>query len=511
MNRKLVPVLAILIFTPLVLSIVIGRSGLKSELQRLEGQALVEQQIVMKGAADSLSSLFTDWQKQLVSLNITIKTDSEELRTIIREHAFADSVFILNNAAEYIFPPENGEMSADEEQFLASMQEMGLVRGTFLKYESEKSQNEIGEGWLPWYKAEGSRFLFWIKQNDAVIGFDLNPEALMAEIINKLPDNDPLSDEFRIRLYDATGMILYQWGLYEPSGSSVLHSELTLQAPLNSWHFKSDVDPSVIEISRGRYIQMILIIMMVFLFVALAGIYWYRESTRDMREAMQKVSFVNQVSHELKTPLTNIRLYAELLENITKEEKNSRYLGIITAESRRLSRLIDNVLTFARKQKQTLRFEPVKVVPDEIFTDVCLQFEPWVKASGMSLLCQLESPDEMLIDRDFTEQILGNLISNAVKYARDGKEILISSQCDGAKLILSVRDYGSGIPADQQEKIFKPFYRVSHKLTEGVSGTGIGLSLVKTLTGMHGGSVYVQNRDPGAEFIVELTEGKIHV
>ncbi|MCK5221365.1 MAG: HAMP domain-containing histidine kinase, partial [Candidatus Aminicenantes bacterium] len=241
------------------------------------------------------------------------------------------------------------------------------------------------------------------------------------------------------------------------------------------------------------------------------SIYLYRESTREIREASQKVSFVNQVSHELKTPLTNIRMYAEFLERkfAGEERKTKKYLSIIISETGRLGRLINNVLNFAKDQKNGIVFNPVQLIPDEIISGLLKSFNYSLISREIKLYKKLNASNPVMMDPDILEQILSNLISNVEKYAADGKWIKVESSLIDEILILTVSDRGPGIPDNLKDKIFEPFFRVSNKLTDGVSGTGIGLALVRTLAEAHGGTVVLLSEnipadDQGAVFEVKL-------
>ena len=136
----------------------------------------------------------------------------------------------------------------------------------------------------------------------------------------------------------------------------------------------------------------------------------------------RRVGFVNQVSHELRTPLTNIRLYAELLERrLDEDEENRSYLDIIVAECARLSRLIGNVLTFARRSRGALTVHPVEGSVDETLRSVADQFRPSFEAKGMEIALDLDAPRPFAFDPDAVEQIVGNLLSNVEKYAAAGR------------------------------------------------------------------------------------------
>jgi signal transduction histidine kinase len=237
------------------------------------------------------------------------------------------------------------------------------------------------------------------------------------------------------------------------------------------------------------------------------AIYIFRESGRQMREAAQRVNFVNQVSHELKTPLTNIRMYAELLEDGLEDEEDKLrgQAQVIAQESQRLSRLIGNVLSFARQQrgKLTARRQPGKV--DDVVRQVLDQFGPSLEDKGIEVELETGAPAEVLLDSDVVGQILGNLLGNVEKYAAQGGRVEIRTAQKEGQSEIWVTDHGPGVPTRARDKIFKPFFRLSGKVTDGVSGTGIGLAIAQDLARLHGGELSLEPRQVGACFKVSLS------
>ena len=186
----------------------------------------------------------------------------------------------------------------------------------------------------------------------------------------------------------------------------------------------------------------------------------YRERTREMRLAAQRLTFVNQVSHELKTPLTNIRLYAELLDEALDAEgddEDVRHLRVIVGESQRLSRLISNVLTFARGQEGRIRCRPAPGCIDDIVRDTLAAFDASFEALDLELTTQLDAPARVQIDRDALEQILSNLLDNVEKYAASGGSVKIATAASGEVTTLTVADNGPGVPEAHRQRIFEPF------------------------------------------------------
>jgi len=259
---------------------------------------------------------------------------------------------------------------------------------------------------------------------------------------------------------------------------------------------------------RLRVLQLGIGLGILALVLSALGIWLYRELRRAAREATERVNFVSQVSHELRTPLTNIRMYAELLEdNVADDPPARRKLEVIVSESRRLGRLIGNVLAFARQQKNTLRLHCQPAALDALLRETIEHFRPGLDARGIEVTLDAGVTTPVSLDADAVTAIIGNLLSNAEKYA-PGQPLLISTREQGGNALLRVRDHGPGIPRRYRKRIFVPFFRVSDSVTEGVSGTGIGLSIARELARLHGGELRLRSGraggDAGAEFELSL-------
>jgi len=241
--------------------------------------------------------------------------------------------------------------------------------------------------------------------------------------------------------------------------------------------------------------------------VLLGGFYFmYRLGVRQIALARQQQDFVSAVSHELKTPLTSIRMYGEMLrEGWAPEEKKRSYYDYIHDESERLSRLIANVLQLARMTRNDLKLAPQPVTAGELLDGIRSKISSHIERAGfdMTLECVDDAGDTVLnVDADAFSQILINLVDNAIKFSAKAelKAVDISCRRERNSVVFSVRDHGPGVERDQMKKIFGLFYRSENELTRETLGTGIGLALVNQLTRTMGGKVDVINREPGAEF-----------
>jgi two-component system, OmpR family, phosphate regulon sensor histidine kinase PhoR len=288
----------------------------------------------------------------------------------------------------------------------------------------------------------------------------------------------------------------------------------TLETPLDTVEFAFHVGP--LPRSGGAVVVDALALTLVL--VLLVGHYGlYRLGLQQIDLAVQRSDFVSAVSHELKTPLTAIRMYGEMLRAgwVQDEARRQAYYDFIFFESERLSRLIANVLHLARLtnhdaplalKEYTLHYL-LEVVRSKVSTQAdaagfTLRFPATSEANELAVA-------SVLVDEDAFVQIFINLVDNALKFSANAEVKCVdiglrrhASQLQQA--VLFVRDYGPGVAHDQMQRIFQLFYRVEDELTRQTKGTGIGLALVKVLaTKMHA-TVHLHNRNPGAEFQLTL-------
>lgn len=277
-----------------------------------------------------------------------------------------------------------------------------------------------------------------------------------------------------------------------------------LTAPLDSLELIFSIKrlPPGPGASLLAWVTLVLAIVFVGGFVAL-----YRVGLSQIKLTRQQQDFVSAVSHELKSPLTSIRMYGEMLkEGWADEGKRQQYYEFIHDESERLSRLISNVLRLAKITRNEPQFDlkPTKVV--DLMSNTESKISNQIERAGFELRFQTFNDADQAtisIDQDCFAQIIINLVDNAIKFSKaaEYKVIEVSSKLskDG-RILFSVRDYGPGIPKDQMKRIFELFYRSESELTRETVGTGIGLAIVHQLTLAMNGNVDMINAEPGAEF-----------
>ncbi|MDE1464224.1 sensor histidine kinase [Spartinivicinus poritis] len=542
-QQKIKFVLALLILLPICILAWLSFQLQKNEriVQAHQAQNLIDSRL--KAVERELTVYFEQLEIQLRSdyqtlANIQQSKLTHQVRNYLYDSPLVQNIFILADSDNITFPPD-GMASSKEQSFinqtkpiwsnselfqnLVSQDEMTKVQvasesdaklEAFVSPVSQKkvvasfAPDILSSGWVSWYSGSHNRLLYWVKDStNRVIGFDLNRMRMLSDLINRLPDatyeNNGLHQS-SIRLLNDKSNTLYQWGSYSiDEGKQALRTRY-LSPPLANWKIAYFSNKSTL--AKLSWVGSLAGLLAFAIALIGLGIYFYREQQREMFQAQQRVSFVNQVSHELKTPLTNIRMYAELLTDQLYEEdqQHNKYLKVITGESLRLSRLIENVLNFSRAQRNAIKINKAPGVVDECVKNTILAFEATLHNKGMQFEVSYTADKTVYFDKGIIEQILNNLFSNAEKYAHEGKKISVATQLESDQCKITVQDYGPGIPDFAYNKIFEPFYRVSSKLTDGISGTGIGLTIAQQLAKLHGGELKLIESKVGACFVLSI-------
>jgi len=545
LKPKLIVIFLLMVLLPLGLVMWLGL-----RVARYEQEAVRDRfsELLLQELFDvdrTIAQFMQQRESNLLGLIDVESPDAESLRKLTRSAPFVEQMFHLDATGRVLFPSPTDQLSQAEWDFLQRTKD--ILIGKNLIHQSqdrpiERSSQKVPSpprpqprqarqsvqqtpspaesgsqpvrthGWYTWYWGRGMQVLFW--RQDAlgnILGAELDSVRLLADVIGLLPNTDPTATyplQGRIALCNALDEVVYQWGAYESGSDQQPVVAKPLQYPLNAWTLKYYLPPEQMAAlgGFGTYLSLAGAVVAVGLVLAGLAVYFYRENTREMREAAQRITFVNQVSHELKTPLTNIRMYAELLEAglPDEDEKVRRRLDVIVSESQRLSRLIGNILSFSRKQRHELALHPRRDVVDEVVEAVLEHFRPSLKAHGIDVTLDAQAGQQVQLDRDALEQILGNLFNNVEKYAASGGVLNITTRQRDGRTVVTVADRGPGIPHVQRERIFLPFHRISNKLTDGVAGTGIGLSIARDLARLHGGDLVVLPTNEGAVFELRI-------
>ena len=374
------------------------------------------------------------------------------------------------------------------------------------------------KGWISWFSGNRLHLLGWAQMSPGgrVRGIELESMAILSRLYetplrqqNKVEGNQALGNAV-FALIDENGQTMFQDGV-APDEASAVDAVALIGAVLPHWQVRCSYFPDLVA---GRsYGRSIVVFggLLVAIFVAsiLAGgslLLW--QAQRNAEEAMQKTSFVSNVSHELKTPLTSIRMYAELLGSgkVKERAKEGKYLSIIESESQRLGRLVNNVLDFSRLEQGRKKYHLEPLALTDCIAGILDSQALRIREVGMEPDYQI--PDDevtAMADRDALEQIMINLIDNACKYAATGGKLDVQLCKAGNHAEIKVLDRGPGISENQLEKVFEKFHRVNESLTRDQDGVGLGLSITRRLARDMSGSLQATARDGGgAAFILKL-------
>jgi signal transduction histidine kinase len=384
---------------------------------------------------------------------------------------------------------------------------------------TEQTANSFGKdadlareqrGWLP-VKVDGRLHLLgWVQPAgaDGVRGVELEMTALSSRLGGALPAE--ISGEEGYALRDDQGRVLHQAGAVPRAAVAAITVPLAADL-LPGWDVVAFM-PVVAgdSAATGGFFLISMLLVGIFVAAIVAGgslLLW--QARRSEAEAAQKTSFVANVSHEFKTPLTTIRLYSELLEQgrVRDAAQSGEYLRTIGRETQRLARLVGNALDFSRLEQGRKKYARDNLDLRAELARLLDTQAPRLAEAGLVLRRDLPAePLPVTSDRDALEQIVLNLLDNAAKYGAEGGEVTVAlapRPAHGA--VVRVLDRGPGVPPAHRERIFEKFHRVDDTLTAEKAGAGLGLSIARQLARGLGGELrHLPREGGGASFILEL-------
>ncbi|HVO38175.1 MAG TPA: HAMP domain-containing sensor histidine kinase [Spirochaetia bacterium] len=368
------------------------------------------------------------------------------------------------------------------------------------------SQGDFGI--IPRFINDKLSLLFWSRQKDGMVaGCEIAQAPFRDRIAGVLPST--WSPARIITILDETGT-----PLATPPGVTgrdwrrpFVSQEIGELLP--RWEAAAYLtDPASIS-AQARSASIVVWILVLILFVSVAGggTMVLTSVYSEIRLAQKKASFVANVSHELKTPLTSISLFVELLRRPKRPEpeKRERYLELMAGETERLGRLINNVLDFSSLERGTKKYAKKIVDLGRIAQEVVEGQR--ARQEGRGFTVRFTRQDAALLvdaDGEALKQILLNLLSNAEKYSPERKEIDVEVAREGDRVAVHVRDRGIGVREKDRERVFKEFFRVDDSLSARVPGTGLGLTIARRIAREHGGDVTCGGRDDGGSDFVLL-------
>ncbi|MDX1958430.1 MAG: ATP-binding protein [Leptospiraceae bacterium] len=232
------------------------------------------------------------------------------------------------------------------------------------------------------------------------------------------------------------------------------------------------------------------------------------DKTEDRERQILREEFVQSASHELKTPITSIKGYAETLYDKLKLSETStekKFLAAILRNTERMIRIVDDMLTISKLESSNVHFQPEFFDLNQLVKDLKLTIEGFMGRKKQTLVVSIAENFEIFGDILLMEHLLLNLIQNASTYSYENKEIELKADKNGQYIHISVTDYGKGIPEDDLDRIFERFYRVDKNRSRDDGGTGLGLSIVKHIAKLHSGWVSVSSVEgEGSTFTLNL-------
>ncbi|HVB37598.1 MAG TPA: HAMP domain-containing sensor histidine kinase [Vicinamibacterales bacterium] len=269
---------------------------------------------------------------------------------------------------------------------------------------------------------------------------------------------------------------------------------------VDTWRIRTGYgDRTIAEIAAARTGPQVALMAVLAAVMAIGVFFVARAAAREVRLAELKSNFVSSVSHDLKTPLALIQLFAETLElgRLKNTDRAQEYYRIINSEARKLTRLINNILDFSKTEAGLRRYKMELLDLSEVTRHVLASLESQFQQNQFTVTAHLpEGLTPVLGDTEAIEQALENLLSNAMKYSPEHREVEVESGQSGRYSYVSVRDRGIGIPPRLRRRIFRKFYRIETDEGCGPQGCGLGLAIVDHVMRAHDGFVQVDS-EPG--------------
>ncbi|MBI3881139.1 MAG: HAMP domain-containing histidine kinase [Verrucomicrobia bacterium] len=447
-----------------------------------------------------------------------------------------------NNAGQQAFISQGAQQGDNN----ATVQNLSKVAST--EAEFRQLVGDATEGTVARFLQNRLNLMLWYRPPRApqlVFGALLDLAALRAELKNLVRVEPALEPDLAVALLDenAKPVAVSPAGFTAAWKRPFVATEIGEALP----HWEMAVylrDPGKLGLVT-RSARLTLGLLVAVLLVAITAGSWLivADVRRQLALARLKTDFVSNVSHELKTPLTSIRMFSELLaEGRAAPDKHRHYLGIITAEAARLTRLINNVLDFAKLDRGEKRFDPQPCDLGALAAETVGGYRAHLESAGFTLdFTPPSGPVPVLADRDALAQVVVNLLSNAEKYSNGSRTVSVTlatrngagngmerglqpastSGDDGALkrpegrapavfAELSVLDRGPGVPRGCEEKIFEQFFRAHDSLGSGIQGSGLGLTLARQIARAHGGDVTYAPREGGGScftLTLPITDG----
>lgn len=528
--RRMVPrssplaILVALLVTTFVLTCVMAdqaRRATRAERVRADATAKIFASIAAanwkdKGQTYVANSVYAGFRRALETMSVAGRpVGLDELTQLVDEEGFCkcDPIrdihyYFSLDAATLRLSTARGEPDSATRQWLldrlprATVLHMGLTGGIGLLTD--------------WIGARRHLVLFAATgpstRPDRFFGFEADTTVL-TKMLNSVLDLAPLLPEsiavgipnrtsVGVAIEDSSGRTIYR-SPADPGGPYTASASLE-SIPAGS-RVRVTIDPATADQLIGGFpvSRKLLLLAMLILTGGLTVIALFL-IRREAEVARLRADFISSVSHELRTPLAQIRMFTEtlLLGRVRSELERRRSLEIIDQESKRLAHLVENVLLFARSERMGTRIVPEVTDFSGQVRDVVDSFSLLARSRNVQFRVELQERVVAPVDRDALRQILLNLLDNAVKYGPAGQRVTVGMALFGDAVRVWVDDEGPGIPANRRARVFDSFFRLGRDVDSPVAGSGIGLAVVRELTGLHDGRAWAEDAPGGGARVV---------
>jgi signal transduction histidine kinase len=353
-------------------------------------------------------------------------------------------------------------------------------------------------GMVPRFIQDELALVFWTRIDDGgYVGCSIQMDVMRQRIISLLPE--VYSPVRILTVLKETGDPLIMPEEEERDWTRPFVAE-EISEILPRWEAAAYLaDPGIIA-SRAARVTTIIAVLIGILLVSIlsGGALVFKGMHDEISLARKKTTFVANVSHELKTPLTSIRMFAEMLRDRKQDdqEKRRKYLDIMVSESQRLTRLINNVLDFSQPERSRQHHMDALDV-----SGVCREImegqRDRLERNGFTVVFRSGGALTVTADREALMQAALNLVANAEKYSEDTKEITVETASSEGSAVVRIMDRGIGVPPKHRKSIFKEFFRVNDELTSRSRGAGLGLTIASRIVRDHGGEISYSPRNGG--------------
>lgn len=352
-----------------------------------------------------------------------------------------------------------------------------------------------------------SVFLFWRSTGERLVALVGGPQFLRGRVV------EPLRgllerQQVGVVLADGEGRTVVSYAIPSTPALNVVRTMADTRLPWTLRVVSASVGVDAGQLAARR--RLLLAGLGFLAMLVVAGSYFSaRALTRESEAARLQSEFVAAVSHEFRTPLTLLRQFSDLLADgrVSNEGERRRYYAALQRGTRRLTRLVEDLLDFGRMEAGSHGFRLEPVPARAVIERVAAEFQEEVRGQGYQVEFEWNAPDRLIVKADEAaiERALWNLLDNAAKYSPTCKTIWVAGDFDGDSLAVCVRDRGLGVRDDERRAIFRKFVRGSTPDGHFVKGTGLGLTLVAQIVKGHRGTVALESAvGEGSRFTISL-------